>query len=52
MNQGFTAGGEKEYIASIERTKTGIPLNDALIKELKTVRDNLKINHLFSFETI
>jgi len=47
----YTAG-EKEYIASIERTKTGIPLNDALIKELKTVRDNLKIDHLFSFETI
>ncbi len=46
----YTAG-EKEYLHSLERKETGIPLNDVLTKELIDVRDQLKINHIFSFET-
>lgn len=45
----YTAG-EKEYLKSLERTETGIPLNDILMKELITVRDQLNIKHVFSFE--
>ena len=45
----YTAG-EKEYLMSKERSITGIPLNDALKKELITVRDQLNIPFSFNFE--
>lgn len=45
----YTAG-EKEYLHMLERSYTGIPLNDMLANELITVRNQLKIDHLFSFE--
>jgi LDH2 family malate/lactate/ureidoglycolate dehydrogenase len=45
----YTAG-EKEYLAYVERSKTGIPINAALKKALTSVRDEYKIDHTFSWE--
>ncbi|MDX9691887.1 MAG: Ldh family oxidoreductase [Acholeplasmataceae bacterium] len=45
----YTAG-EKEYLTYLERKDSGVPLNEEVKKDLMTVRDLLKIDHIFSFE--
>ncbi|MCL1988566.1 MAG: Ldh family oxidoreductase [Firmicutes bacterium] len=45
----YTAG-EKEYLAYLERKKTGIPMNTAVQKSLQSVRDELNINFTFVWE--
>jgi LDH2 family malate/lactate/ureidoglycolate dehydrogenase len=46
----YTAG-EKEYLAYLERSKSGIPLNPAVRASLTAVRDEYKVAHVFSWET-
>ena len=45
----YTAG-EKEYLAFLERSKTGIPLNPAVRKSLEAARDEWKVAFRFSWE--
>jgi LDH2 family malate/lactate/ureidoglycolate dehydrogenase len=45
----YTAG-EKEYLAFLERSKTGIPLNPAVRASLTAARDEWKVPHTFSWE--
>jgi LDH2 family malate/lactate/ureidoglycolate dehydrogenase len=45
----YTAG-EKEYLAFVERSKTGIPINPAVRKSLTAARDENKVNYVFSWE--
>ena len=45
----YTAG-EKEYLAFLERSKTGIPLNPAVRKSLEDARDQLKVDFKFVWE--
>ena len=45
----YTAG-EKEYLAFLERSKTGIPLNPAVRKSLESARDEWKVDFRFSWE--
>lgn len=45
----YTAG-EKEYLAFLERGKTGIPLNPAVRKSLTAARDENKVDFVFSWE--
>ncbi|MEI6809081.1 MAG: Ldh family oxidoreductase [bacterium] len=46
----YTAG-EKEYLASIERRRTGIPLPPSVQTDLVTMRDELGLSrHRFTFE--
>ncbi|MGI6150864.1 MAG: Ldh family oxidoreductase [Christensenellales bacterium] len=45
----YTAG-EKEYLAFLERSKTGIPLNAAVRKSLQDARDQLKVDFKFVWE--
>ncbi|MDH6365342.1 L-2-hydroxycarboxylate dehydrogenase (NAD+) [Enterococcus sp. PF1-24] len=45
----YTAG-EKEYLAFLERSETGVPLNKAVRDSLTTVRDNYQIDFRFSWE--
>lgn len=45
----YTAG-EKEYIAYLERSKNGIPINSAVRKSLTAVRDEYHVDHVFSWE--
>ena len=45
----YTAG-EKEYLAFLERGKTGIPLNHAVRKSLESARDEWKVDFKFSWE--
>jgi LDH2 family malate/lactate/ureidoglycolate dehydrogenase len=45
----YTAG-EKEYIAFLERSKKGIPLNPAVRKSLEAARDEWKVQFTFSWE--
>jgi LDH2 family malate/lactate/ureidoglycolate dehydrogenase len=45
----YTAG-EKEYLAFLERSKTGIPLNPAVKASLVAARDEWKVPHTFSWE--
>jgi len=42
--------GEKEYLAWLERSKTGVPLNEAVQKTLMQVRDEYKIDFKFAWE--
>ena len=42
--------GEKEYLAFIERSKTGIPLNKEVQTSLVSVRNELDIDFVFSWE--
>jgi LDH2 family malate/lactate/ureidoglycolate dehydrogenase len=46
----YTAG-EKEYYIAKEREQSGIPLNPATQKEFTAIRDELKLNIKFPFET-
>lgn len=45
----YTAG-EKEYMAFLERSKNGIPLNAAVRKSLTDARDQLKVDFKFVWE--
>lgn len=45
----YTAG-EKEYLAFLERSQMGVPLNEAVIKSLISVRDQYDVDFKFSFE--
>ena len=45
----YTAG-EKEYLAFLERSKTGIPLNPAVRKSLEDARNEWKVDFAFSWE--
>jgi LDH2 family malate/lactate/ureidoglycolate dehydrogenase len=45
----YTAG-EKEYLAFVARTKTGIPINPAVRSSLTAVRDENGVAHKFSWE--
>ena len=46
----YTAG-EKEYLARLEREKTGVPVSDGVQKELLTIRDELGLTqYRFPFE--
>jgi LDH2 family malate/lactate/ureidoglycolate dehydrogenase len=45
----YTAG-EKEYLAFIERSKKGIPINPAVRASLTAARDENKVAHIFSWE--
>lgn len=45
----YTAG-EKEYLAYLERSKTGVPLNAEVQKSLSAVRDDLKVDFTFAWE--
>jgi LDH2 family malate/lactate/ureidoglycolate dehydrogenase len=45
----YTAG-EKEYLAFVERSKTGIPLNPAVRKSLEDARDQWKVQYTFPWE--
>lgn len=42
--------GEKEYLAGIEREKTGVPVNKALQRDMITMRDELGLDYTFPFE--
>jgi LDH2 family malate/lactate/ureidoglycolate dehydrogenase len=46
----YTAG-EKEYLAFLERSKKGIPLNPAVRKSLEAARDEWNVKFTFSWET-
>jgi LDH2 family malate/lactate/ureidoglycolate dehydrogenase len=46
----YTAG-EKEYLAFLERSKKGIPVNPAVRASLTAVRDEYGVAHTFSWET-
>lgn len=45
----YTAG-EKEYLSWLERKDKGVPVGDAVQKELIEVRNALKLGHRFPFE--
>ena len=45
----YTAG-EKEYLAFLERSETGVPMGDAVRKSLTQVRDEYKLDFTFSWE--
>ncbi|MDR1788607.1 MAG: Ldh family oxidoreductase [Treponema sp.] len=45
----YTAG-EKEYLAFLERSRTGIPLNPAVRASLEAARNEWKVPHKFSWE--
>ena len=45
----YTAG-EKEYLAWLERRDKGVPVNEAVQKELTELRDSLKLPYRFPFE--
>ena len=45
----YTAG-EKEYLVWLERKDTGVPINEAVQKEMSAVRDKLKLKYVFPWE--
>ena len=45
----YTAG-EKEYLAWLERKEKGVPLGEAVVKTLVSVRDEYKIDFQFAWE--
>lgn len=45
----YTAG-EKEYLVWLKRKETGVPINEALQKEMIEIRDDLKLDYKFPFE--
>ncbi len=45
----YTAG-EKEWLSWLERKDKGVPVGDAVQKEMLTLRDNLKLPYHFPFE--
>ncbi len=47
----YTAG-EKEYLVWLERKDKGVPVGEAVQKEILTVRDSLKLPYVFPFEKV
>ncbi len=45
----YTAG-EKEYLAFLQRSKTGVPLNDNVMKSLTDAREKYQVDFKFSWE--
>lgn len=45
----YTAG-EKEYIAFLERSEKGVPLNDKVLESLMTAREKYNVDFKFSWE--
>ena len=45
----YTAG-EKEHLVWLERKDKGVPVGEAVQKELTAIRDELKLNYKFPFE--
>ena len=45
----YTAG-EKEHLVWLERKDKGVPVGEAVQKELVALRDNLKLDYRFPFE--
>ena len=45
----YTAG-EKEYLVSLERADKGVPVNEAVQKEIIALRDELDLPYKFPFE--
>ncbi len=45
----YTAG-EKEYLTWLERKDKGVPVGEAVQKELIEIRDTLGLPHVFPFE--
>ena len=45
----YTAG-EKEYLAWLDRKDKGVPVGEAVQKELLAIRDGLKLPQKFPFE--
>jgi len=45
----YTAG-EKEHLNYLDRKDTGVPVGEALQKDLIHIRDDLKLSHVFPFE--
>lgn len=45
----YTAG-EKEYLTWLERKDTGVPIGEAVQKEILAIRDTLKLPYKFPFE--
>ncbi len=48
-NRIYTAG-EKEYLVWQDRKDKGVPINEAVQKEMNQVRDALKLNYVFPWE--
>lgn len=44
----YTAG-EKEYLNLLERTKNGVPINDALWNEMKTIVQDYQLDEFYEF---
>jgi LDH2 family malate/lactate/ureidoglycolate dehydrogenase len=42
--------GEKEYLAGIERADSGVPVNEALQRDMVTMRNELGLDYTFDFE--
>jgi len=42
--------GEKEYLAGIDRKDSGVPVNEALQKDMVTMRNELGLDYQFEFE--
>ena len=47
----YTAG-EKEHLVWLDRKDKGVPVNEAVQKELITMRDELKLDYRFPFEEV
>lgn len=45
----YTAG-EKEYYTELERRKTGIPINESILKELIAINTELGLNYSFNYQ--
>jgi LDH2 family malate/lactate/ureidoglycolate dehydrogenase len=45
----YTAG-EKEYLVWLEREEKGVPLGEAVQKDIIDVRDDLQLPYKFPFE--
>ena len=44
------SAGEKEWNVWQERKDSGVPINEAVQKEMSKVRDDLKLNYVFPWE--
>lgn len=42
--------GEKEYLAELERSRSGVPVDEALRRDMITMRDELGLDYTFEFE--
>ena len=49
-NERIYTAGEKEYLTWMERRDKGVPVSEAVQKELTALRDSLKLPYRFPFE--